>query len=797
MHTRAMSSLAVLLAALSGGPVSLAQVAQPLAADEAHAYATSLDELARPMATCGKAEAMRAMFRAGLAPDGSNPAFSTSGGYGPREAATDTDVTNYNIDFEIFPSTRTITGTVIMTVKAVNAVNQFTFVLSDSFTITTITSNGVALGNVAIANGYQRRVNLDRTYNPGETFTFRVSYTGAASGSGFGSITWGTQGGQNLVYTLSQPYYAGTWWCTKDAPIGGPGDMSDKATVQIAITAPSTMVSLSNGLLQGTDTLSGSRKRYRWATNYPTAPYLVFFASTNYNQWTKNYVYTKPDGTTGSMPVQFALYPGSDNASNRAAWEKSVQMLAAFKPVYGEYPFINEKYGMYQFGFSGGMEHQTFTGQGGFWEDVTAHELGHQWWGDNVTCRFWNDIWLNEGFATFSEAVWEERKPGSTGLPAYLSAMLSRRPSALGVDRAVYVTNTASEGAIFNSDSSYRKGAWVVHMLRKVMGDTTFWNTLAAYRAMYQGSAATTDDFRAVCESVSGLNLERYFDQWVYFKGTPTYNYGFTTRTVNGKNYVKMSLRQTQDATFPVYQMPIDVRVTRTGGTSTFVINNDQLSSGYVLPLGTVTGASAITLDPDNWILTKAKNSEAYVTTAPALVEVSPAINATLEAATVSSVNLWFSDPVTLTSGAFTVLRNGTTPVPFSVVNTPAQNKVTLNFSSALRGGSYTITANAAQVTAGGLALDGETPGGALKSGLVASLPSGDGQPGGDATVSFFVNGPACDADFNADGFLDFTDFDAFVSAFEAGGSGADFNADGFVDFTDFDAFVAAFEAGC
>ena len=145
MHTRAMSSLAVLLAALSGGPVSIAQVAQPLAADEAHAHATSLDELARPMATCGKAEAMRAMFRAGLAPDGSNPVLSASGGYGPREAATDTDVTNYNIDFEIFPSTRTITGTVIMTVKAVNAVNQFTFVLSDSFTITTITSNGVAI----------------------------------------------------------------------------------------------------------------------------------------------------------------------------------------------------------------------------------------------------------------------------------------------------------------------------------------------------------------------------------------------------------------------------------------------------------------------------------------------------------------------------------------------------------------------------------------------------------------------------------------------------------------------------
>ncbi len=790
MHTRVLWSACGSLLALAG-----TALAQNAIDHLGHVHA--LDEQGKPIATCGKAEAMLSMFRAGLSPDGTSP-NTGFGGYGPREAATATDVTNYNLDFEIFPGTRTITGTSIMTVRATeDGVSQFTFVLSDTFTITSITCNGVPLGNVAIANGYQRRVSLDRTYNTNEVFTFRVSYTGVASGSGFGSITWGTQGGQNLVYSLSQPYYAGTWWATKDAPIGGPGDMIDKATVQVAITAPSTMVSLSNGLLQGTDTLSGSRKRYRWATNYPTAPYLVFFASTNYNQWTKNYNYTKPDGTAGSMPVQFALYPGSDNTSNRAAWEKCINMIAAFKPVYGEYPFINEKYGMYQFGFSGGMEHQTFTGQGGFWEDVTAHELGHQWWGDNVTCRFWNDIWLNEGFATFSEALWEERKPGSTGLPAYLTAMAARRPSNLGVDRAVYVTNTASEGAIFSTDSSYRKGAWVVHMLRRIMGDTTFFNTLAAYRAMYSGSAATTDDFRAVCEAVSGLPLERYFDQWVYTRGTPAYNYGFTTRTVNGKNYVKVSLRQTQDVTMPIYQMPLDIRVTRTGGSTNFVINNDQATSGYVLPMGTTTGTSAIAIDPDGWVLTKSKTSETYVNTAPVLVEASPNIGASLEAATVSSVSLWFSDPVTLGAGAFTVLRNGTTPVTFTTTNTPSQNKVTLNFAAPLPGGTYTIIANAAQVTASGIALDGETPGGALKSGLVNSLPSGNGTPGGDATISFVINGPACDADFNDDGFVDFTDFDSFVTSFEAGDTAADFNADGFIDFTDFDSFVSAFEAGC
>src|SRR5262249_15754047 len=154
-----------------------------------------------------------------------------------------------------------------------------------------------------------------------------------------------------------------------------------------------------------------------WLTNYKTAPYLWFFSSTNYNQWSRTYTYQLPGGGTGTMPVEFSIYPASDTAANRAAWEKVVDMLGVFSQLFGEYPFVGEKYGIYQFPFAGGMEHQTYTGQGTFVEYVTAHELGHQWWGDNVTCRTWNHIWLNEGFATYCEALWEEFKPGSTGQP--------------------------------------------------------------------------------------------------------------------------------------------------------------------------------------------------------------------------------------------------------------------------------------------------------------------------------------------------------------------------------------------
>jgi aminopeptidase N len=254
------------------------------------------------------------------------------------------------------------------------------------------------------------------------------------SAGSFGSVAFTTQNGQPLFQTLSEPYYSYTWWPCKDGDVSTNGDNSDKFTAQVAITAPDTLTSVSNGLLQGTDVIPGAKKRFRWATNYPTSTYLIFINTTVYNQWQQ--IYTYPGGT---MPVQFSIYPANDTAGNRSAWENCLNMLAAYRPYYGEYPFVSEKYGIYNFSFGGGMEHQTYTGEGTFSENVTAHELGPQWWGDNVTCKTWPDIWLNEGFATYTECLWAEHKPGSTGLPAYLAAIQARRPSA--VSGTVYRTD--------------------------------------------------------------------------------------------------------------------------------------------------------------------------------------------------------------------------------------------------------------------------------------------------------------------------------------------------------------------
>jgi aminopeptidase N len=503
---------------------------------------------------CGKANVLRQRFLAGL-PIGENDQGGGAHGYSAREALTATDVLHNNLDIEIDPTTGNISGSNTITVKSlVNGLTQFTFVLRSQFVVNTTGSvNSVQLNGTTTAtattpgtNSYARTITLDRPYNINEVFTVKISYSGVAVSRGFGSIDITTQGGVTgappIIETLSEAYFAGTWWPCKDGDFGQPGDNSDKSTMEMAVTAPDTMRTVSNGLLQGIDPIAGGKSKYRWATNYPTATYLFCICSTPYNTYNTTYTYPLPGGGTGTMPVEFNLYPSSDTAAHRAVWAKCTDMMAAYRPYYGEYPFVNEKYGIYQFNFSGGQEHQTNTGEGVFDEGVTSHELGHQWWGDNITCKTWSDIWLNEGFATYTECLWLEHRPGSAGLSDYLAGMQARKPNP--TSDSVYVYDTTDQNRIFSTNYTYRKGAWALHQLRHVVGDTTFYQILQTYRATFQGSGATTDDFAGVASSVYGHDLTPFFQEWVYGIGSPAYNVGTAPVTINGVNYRDVARRR-------------------------------------------------------------------------------------------------------------------------------------------------------------------------------------------------------------------------------------------------------------
>jgi methionine-rich copper-binding protein CopC len=783
---------AALLAFVAGA------AAQPVAFDRyQHAHDDDLPGWAA--CSCMKADMLRARIERGLTID--EPGAP---GYGSREAYADTDVLHNDIDIELFHSTETITGSNTMTVRSlVNGLTQFTFMLRGNFTVQRGLTGNPADTNFVTLNGstpaacsvppgnnssYARTVTLDRPYNAGEEFTVRVDYTGVAVSRGFGSIEFGTTGAGNpVIASLSEPYYAATWVPVKDGDVLLPGDNIDRATFALALTAPSNLRSTANGLLESVTPLPNNRTRYRWVTNYTMPTYLAAFGTTVYNVWTTPYTYPLPGGGTGTMPVEFHIYPSSDTPANRAAWEICIPMMEAYRPIFGEYPFINEKYGIYQFPFGGGMEHQTNSGQGGFGQSLTAHELAHQWWGDMITCRTWNDIWLNEGFATYGEALWEERKPGSSGLPALHAAMASRRPTA--VNDSVYVYDTSSVNRIFSSNFSYRKGGWVLHMLRKTVGDATFYAILQEYRARFAFSAASTDDFVQVVSDVVGRDMTWFFQQWVYGIGAPAYNVGWQNVTIEGQPFVRLRVRQSQNSAWPgagapagYFAMPVDVRIDTPSGSITATLDNTARSQHFLVPVP--APATGIALDEFDWILATAKNDEAYANGPPKVVFATPAPGATLDDAP-ASLSITFSENVTLPAPQVSLVGPGG-PVSVNVsYNAPAW-RATITPTSTLVPGAYTLTLGAGiTAQASGLALDGEI--------VNNALPSGDGLAGGASVLTFVVGAP-CDPDFNADGNVDQDDIACLAQV--VGGDDAcssldpDFNRDGNVDQDDIDALA-------
>jgi hypothetical protein len=626
-------------------------------------------------------------------------------------------------------------------------------------------------------------VTLDRPYNAGEIFTLTIVYSGHGESAGFGAIDFTTTlGGIPIAYTLSEPYFAHLWWPAKDGDVAASGNNSDKFTLEMAVVAPAAMTTASNGLLVGVDELPENRKRHRWSSDYPIATYLVCFSTTLYNSWQETY-HTQSGGT---MPVLFYIYPELDTPSRRALWSKATRMLPVFSELFGEYPFVNEKYGIYACEFGGGMEHQTFTAQGSFHEWLTAHELAHQWWGDMVTCKTWNDIWLNEGFASYSEALWFEHHPDGGG-PAALQAYMEDM-KYFG-DGTVYVQDDELDTVwqIFDGDTSYDKGAWVLHMLRHVLGDEAFFDTLRAYRAAFEYSAAGTADCQAVCEATFGGSLDWFFSEWIHGSRYPSYEYGWRSVEVNGRHYLLEDIDQVQDTDYQRFTMPLDV----VADGRTYVVFNDHDPEHFVIPVpGPV---DSVGLDPDNWVMWRDRDLHSYVPGPPTIVETSPAPGAAIgPAAGVHAVSITFHTPVNASASDFALAGAtiGALSASFSI--TADANTVTLS-TDPLPPDTYTVTvSDTLTAVESGRALDGEI-------GEPAVLPSGDGVPGGDAVFTFTITAPVA-GDLNGDGDVDIDDYTMLADCVTGPSGGllagcgfADLDGDADVDLADLETFTRVF----
>ncbi|HCY74826.1 MAG TPA: peptidase M1 [Ignavibacteriales bacterium] len=507
------------------------------------------------------------------------------------------DVKYYKLDISVDHLAHTIKGNITCNAQIVNQnVTEIYYDLTTPLTVDSVFVNGNAAAFTRGSNTLN--ISLNTTLNTGDNFTTLVYYHGTPGSSGFGSFEFSSHNGTPAIWTLSEPYGAKDWWPCKDTP----ADKADSA--DFWITVNTSLIPASNGKLMAIVNNGDGTHTYKWKSSYPIAQYLLSMAITNYAEYTNYYHYSPTD----SMPINHFLYPENLN-SNISQLDKTPGMIEIYSEHFGQYPFLNEKYGHAQFGWGGGMEHQTITSMGGFSDGLISHELAHMWYGDAITCKDWHHIWLNEGFATYGEGVIFEDWYGKPGYDNYIANEMNNAKNAVG---SIWVQNISSVNEIFNGARSYSKGAVVLHMLRGIVGDSTFFDILRSYTAdpSVAYGVATTEDFQAVAENVSGMDLDYFFQEWIYGENYPRYSIVWSSQNVSGNLYdLALKITQTTNSNPTFFTMPIQFKVNfASGDTIVSVFNDAQVQNFNISVNGMPT---SISFDPGNWIL---KNVNSVVT---------------------------------------------------------------------------------------------------------------------------------------------------------------------------------------
>lgn len=453
-----------------------------------------------------------------------------------------------------------------------------------AMTIESATVNGRA-ATVVQTTGDSIVVELPTTASAGDTLTVELVYTSRTQRNlglylypkgmfvGIGPAGDSVVVEERLAYTMSEPEDARYWMPCNDAP-------HDKAIADITVAVPEGFVVASNGWLDTVMVTAGPTPEaptvlvYRWRDTVPIATYLMVVHASRYAVFDQEYV--RPDGSR--VPMLYYVWPPDVESSDttgrrynaRYAFRRVPEMMQAYEHFFGRYPFV--KYGMaavQPFAY-GGMEHQTMTTVNRSWlrgwaELGIAHELAHHWLGNLVSCATWNDIWLNEGGATWSEALWLE---WTRGAEAYGARMERARSDYLEQRSAIMQLPLYAppRQLIFFYATTYAKAAWIYHMMRRLVGDSLFFLALRAYMQRYRYGAAETEDLLAVLQDGipnPPVPWRTFFEQWIYSAGHPVVELIPTVSPLpDGQYRVQCVFRQVQSGqNVPsVFVMPWVVR---------------------------------------------------------------------------------------------------------------------------------------------------------------------------------------------------------------------------------------------
>ena len=505
-------------------------------------------------------------------------------------ASDNIDVHHYRCEWEVNPSVRYIQGKVTVSFIMKAASNKIILDLSTDLNVDSISYHGTNITfERVLKDGLE--IQFPSTINTGQKDSVSVYYQGVPDPSSTGVFFRKFHRLSDAIWTLSEPYGSKLWWPCKNG-------LTDKAdSIDIYVTHPAGNIASSNGLLVSEQPVGGKIISH-FQHRYPIASYLVAILVAQYSV-------TKDSIQLGnrSMPVLMYSYPVHADYFKDAT-DVAKKCLQKFSELFGIYPFYKELYAQTDWGVGGGMEHQTNSFIVDKWPALVSHELGHQWFGDKVTCGSWQDLWLNEGFATYSTNIFLEHFDSAAFRPALQSLINSITSQP---DGSVWVNDTTDVDRLFSGRLTYNKGSYVVHMLRWVMGDSAFFKGVRRYLddTSIGYAFARTADLRKTLELESGLKLEKFFQNWVYGEGYPNYHAEWSQ---NNNNWIKLKLNQTTSHTsVRFYEMPVTI-VARSGSKEkSFVV--DHRYSGQEFWLNPEFKVDTILIDPKLWILSKTKTS--------------------------------------------------------------------------------------------------------------------------------------------------------------------------------------------
>ncbi|MBB5962767.1 M1 family metallopeptidase [Planomonospora venezuelensis] len=411
------------------------------------------------------------------------------------------DVERYRLEIDYDPGSRHLSGVTVIEAKAAQALSRFNLDLS-GFTVGRVAVNG---GPAAFErSGHELTVIPSGPLPSGAAFTVEVAYAGepepVRDSSNLG--TYGFIPTKDGAFVTCEPNGARTWFPGNDHP-------ADKARYEFEITVPAGLTALANGEMTDRPRTTGGKTVYRWREDHPMVTYLATMTLGRFEL---------REGTTASGIKNLAAVDPRFRDSLDDLHTLSGKITDYWATVFGPYPFSSTGGVVDDFSAGYALENQTKPMYGGFdpGEDIIAHELAHQWFGNSLSIRRWKDLWLNEGFATYAEWLWSEHEGDATAEEIF------RRRYEAGPDAAIwkYAPGRARPDDLFNA-SVYTRGGMTLHALRQRIGDQVFFELLKTWTAEHKYGYVTTEDFTALAERLSGKQLDALFDAWLFQERKP------------------------------------------------------------------------------------------------------------------------------------------------------------------------------------------------------------------------------------------------------------------------------------